>query len=266
MKTSLRVALTTMTLAFAAGAQDTVGGTTVLDPKPWRMDVPFGVGEHAEYQVKFGFFSVGRGSMRVLGIDTVRGRETWHIDFRVRGGVPGFRVNDRMESWISTQTFASLRFHQQLDQGNYERERRFEIYPGSTYVEDEREPQPTVEMPLDDGSFLYFIRTIPLEVGQEYVFERYFRPDRNPVRIQVLRKERIRVPAGTFETIVIRPIIKARGIFSEDGKAEIWLTDDDRRLMVQMKSDMKIGSLNLYLRSYAPPTAPASSSDSSSAK
>ena len=52
----------------------------------------------------------------------------------------------------------------------------------------------------------------------------------------------------------------------EDGKAEIWLTDDDRRLMVQMKSDMKIGSLNLYLRSYAPPTAPASSSDSSSAK
>lgn len=266
MMTALRVALTTMTLAFAAGAQDTVGMATVVDPKPWRMDVPFGVGERAEYQVKFGFFSVGRGSMQVLGIDTVRGLDSWHIEFRVRGGVPGFRVNDRMESWIDTRTFASLRFHQQLDQGNYERERRFEIYPGSTYVEDEREPQPTVEMPLDDGSFLYFIRTIPLQVGQEYVFDRYFRPDRNPVRIQVLRKERIRVPAGTFETIVIRPIIKARGIFSEDGKAEVWLTDDDRRLMVQMKSDMKIGSLNLYLRSYTPPTAVAPSSDSSSAK
>jgi hypothetical protein len=160
-----------------------------------------------------------------------------------------------MESWIDTKSLASLRFYQQLDQGNYERERRFEIYPGSTFVEDEREPQPTVELPLDDGSFLYFIRTIPLEVGKEYVFERYFRPDRNPVRIQVLRKERIRVPAGEFETIVIRPIIKARGIFSEDGHAEVWLTDDDRRLMVQMKSRMKVGSLNLYLRSYTPPTA-----------
>ena len=265
MKTPIRVALTTMTFAFAAGAQDTAGTTTVVEPQPWRMDVPFGVGEHAEYQVKFGFFSVGRGSMQVVGLDTVRGRDSWHIEFRVRGGVPGFRVNDRMQSWIDTRTFASLRFHQQLDQGNYERERRFEIYPGSTYVEDEREPQPTVDMPLDDGSFLYFIRTIPLQVGQEYVFDRYFRPDRNPVRIQVLRKERIRVPAGTFETIVIRPIIKARGIFSEDGKAEVWLTDDDRRLMVQMKSDMKVGSLNLYLRSYTPPAA-ASSSDSSSSK
>ncbi|MND02450.1 hypothetical protein D3C83_218330 [compost metagenome] len=63
---------------------------------------------------------------------------------------------------------------------------------------------------------------------------------------------------------MIRPIIKARGIFSEDGHAEVWLTDDDRRLMVQMKSRMKVGSLNLYLRSYTPPTdtlaAPAADS------
>ena len=74
------------------------------------------------------------------------------------------------------------------------------------------------------------------------------------------------VPAGTFETIVIRPIIKARGIFSEDGRAEVWLTDDDKRLMVQMKSQMKVGSLNLYLRSYTPAPPAASSSDSTGAK
>jgi hypothetical protein len=258
MMTAMRIALTSLTVAFAVGAQDTVAAAPSAVAFPVdtpRAAVPFGVGENADYQVKYGIFSVGRGSMQVMGIDTVRGRESWHIQFRVRGGVPGFRVNDRMESWIDTKSLASLRFHQQLDQGSYERERRFEIYPGSTFVEDEREPQPTVELPLDDGSFLYFIRTIPLEVGQEYVFERYFRPDRNPVRIQVLRKERIRVPAGEFETFVIRPIIKARGIFSEDGHAEVWLTDDDRRLMVQMKSRMKVGSLNLYLRSYTPPTA-----------
>ena len=258
MTTAIGIAITSLTLAIGLGAQDTVVTITPAWMVPVDtpgVNVPSDRGESADYQVKYGIFSVGRGSMQVMKIDTVRGRESWHIQFRVRGGVPGFRVNDRMESWIDTKTLASLRFYQQLDQGNYERERRFEIYPGSTYVEDEREPQPTVALPLDDGSFLYFIRTIPLEVGQEYSFERYFRPDRNPVRIQVLRKERIRVPAGEFETIVIRPTIKARGIFSEDGHAEVWLTDDDRRLMVQMKSRMKVGSLNLYLRSYTPPTA-----------
>lgn len=264
--TALRVAITALTLAIGVGAQDTARVPSSVEVETARAGVPFGVGESADYQVKYGIFSVGRGSMQVMGLDTVRGREAWHIQFRVRGGVPGFRVNDRMESWMDTRSLASLRFYQQLDQGSYERERRFEIYPGSTFVEDEREPQPTVELPLDDGSFLYFIRTIPLEVGQEYVFERYFRPDRNPVRIQVLRKERIRVPAGEFETIVIRPIIKARGIFSEDGRAEVWLTDDDKRLMVQMKSHMKVGSLNLYLRSYTPARPAASASDSVGAK
>jgi len=257
--TRVRFALTLLACAGVASAQDsTVPRATPTTPA--RMSVPFGAGERADYQVKYGPFSVGRGTMDVIGIDTIRGHESWHIYFRVRGGVPGFRVDNRMESWMDTRTLSSLRFTQELQERSRERERRFEIYPDSgIYVENNKDPLPTVANPLDDGSFLYFVRTIPLEVGREYVFERYFRPDRNPVRIQVLRKERISVPAGTFETIVIRPIIKARGAFSEDGRAEVWLTDDSRRILVQIKSHMKLGSLSLYLRSYTPPKTTADS-------
>jgi hypothetical protein len=75
--------------------------------------------------------------------------------------------------------------------------------------------------------------------------------------VRVLRKEEVKVPAGKFNAVVIQPIIKSRGIFSEDGRAEIWLTDDDRRMMVQMKSSLSFGSLNLYLKSYTPGTATA---------
>lgn len=222
-------------------------------PAPVRAPVPFVTGERADYSVKYGPFSVGSGLMEVIGLDTIRGRETWHTLFRVRGGIIGFRVDDRMESWIDTETLASLRHRQDLDEGPNERERQFEIFPErGVFVENGRDPEPTVKLPLDDGSFLYFLRTIPLEVGREYSFDRYFRPDRNPVRIQVLRRETVRVPAGTFNTVVIRPIIKARGVFSENGRAEVWLTDDSRHLMVQMKSHMKLGSLSLYLRSYRP--------------
>lgn len=250
-------------LAFVAQSTSVPAQDSVAIASPAthavRAAVPFGAGERADYQVKYGPFSVGRGSMEVVGIDTVRGRETWHTLFRVRGGIPGFRVDNRMESWMDTQTLASLRHWQELDEGPNERERRFEIYPDSVYVQDNREPQPTVERPLDDGSFLYFVRTIPFEVGKEYSFDRYFRPDRNPVRFLVLRRERISVPAGTFETVVIRPIIKSRGVFAENGRAEVWLTDDSRRIMVQMKSHLSLGSLSLHLRSYTPPKLPADS-------
>jgi hypothetical protein len=176
----------------------------------------------------------------------------------VRGGTFFYRVNDLLESWIDPETFSSLRFIQQLEEGSKDRERHFEIYPDRgvfretavTNGKREDREEKTVANPLDDGSFLYFIRTIPLQVGESYSFNRYFRPDRNPVRIRVLRRERITVPAGTFNAIVIQPIIKTKGIFSEDGHAEVWLSDDDRRMMLQLNSRLSFGSLNLYLRSF----------------
>ena len=218
------------------------------------VPVPFAVGERLEYDVKFGPVHVGKGSMEVLGNDNVRDRPTWHIMFRVKGGTFFYKVDDRFESWIETTTLSSLRHKQDINEGGRDRERTFEIFPDRpSYIEDGKPEKPSVSNPLDDGSFLYFIRTVPLEVGKTYEFDRYFRPDRNPVKITVLRKEQIKVPAGTFDAIVIRPSIKSKGIFSENGQAEVWLSDDERHIMLQMKSKLSFGSLNLYLKSYRPP-------------
>jgi hypothetical protein len=251
----LLLALLTTLTAPIAGAQD---GTA---DAPGRVLVPFGVGENLVYDAKFGAIKVGTARMVVSELDTLRGREAWHTVFRVSGGTFFYKLDDRYESWFDTRTFGSLRHIQDVDQGSYERTRTFEIFPNRrVYTENDSEERESVAEPLDDGSFLYFIRTIPFSVGQTYNFNRYFRPDRNPVTIKVLRKERVKVPAGTFDCVVIQPIIKSRGIFSEGGEAELWITDDDKRIMVQMKSKLKIGSLNLYLRSYTPGTAQTSGS------
>jgi hypothetical protein len=117
------------------------------------------------------------------------------------------------------------------------------------FKENDRPEEPTVANPLDDGSFLYFVRTVPLEVGKSYEYARYFKAAGNPVRIRVVRRETITVPGGTFNTVVLQPTFQTKGIFSKNGKAEVWISDDDRRLMVQMKSKLSFGSLNLFLRS-----------------
>jgi uncharacterized protein DUF3108 len=215
-----------------------------------RPAIPYSTGERLVYDVKFSSVDVGDAVMEVLGLENVRGRQALHIRFNVKGGTLFYKVNDRYESWIDTLRLISLRHWQQIDEGSYERERRYEIMPEiGTYKENDKPEQPTVAEPLDDGSFFYFLRTIPLEVGKTYTFDRYFRPDRNPVTVTVVRRERITVPAGTFDAIVLHPTIKAKGIFGEGGQAEIWLTDDSSKIMLQMKSKLKIGSLNLYLKS-----------------
>ncbi len=266
----LALALALVTSAVSArqarsqGAAATMTITSLPSLQP-RMVVPFDTGEKLTYDVRFGGIKVGTGRMEVVGTQDVRGREAWHTRFTVKGGIPFYKVNDRIESWIDTRTFESLRFLQDLDEGRREVERLYEIYPEKgTYSEKgEVEHAPSVADPLDDAAFMYFVRTIPLEVGSTYDFNRYFRPDRNPVQIRVLRKETIKVPAGSYQTIVIQPVIKSKGIFSEKGHAEMWLTDDSRRLLVQMKTDLSIGSLNLYLRGYVPGNVPMDAGEDS---
>jgi len=212
------------------------------------------VGERLTYDVKYGPLKVGRATMEVVGIEEVRGRRAWHTRFQVTGGTLFFRVNDVLESWIDVETFSSLRFRQQLSEGSRDRLYDYEIFPErGTYIGKGKSELATVSHPLDDASFLYFIRTIPIEPGVTYEFQRYFIPDRNPVRLEVLRTERIDVPAGRYDALVIRPVIKAKGIFSEDGRAQVWISNDADHLILQMMSHLKFGSISLHFRSRTVP-------------
>jgi hypothetical protein len=211
--------------------------------------LPFQNRERLEYQVKYGFLGVGNAVLEVVGLDTIRGMPGVHATFAVQGGVRVYRVDDSYDSWFDPISFSTLRALQNIHEGGYQPKRDFEFFPERrTFTENEKPETPTIPDPLDEASFLYFLRTIPLQVGQTYEFTRYFRPDKNPVRVIVDRKEHIKVPAGEFNTIVVRPVIKTTGIFGEGGRAEMWLTDDSTRTLVQLKSSLKFGSLNLYLR------------------
>lgn len=224
---------------------------------PAVAPVPFGLGEKATYQVRVGLFGgVGKGVMEVAGIEDVRGHPTYNLRLSIQGGVPFFKVDTRFESWLDVGSLISRRFEQDQHEGRFKRHRIFEFYPEERRwerAETEDQGELPTDIPLDDVSFLYFVRTLPLEVGETYTFPRYFRDKGNPVTLKVLRKETIKVPVGTFETIVVQPIIKTSGLFGDGGQAEVYFTDDDQRLLVQMKSRMPIlRSLNLVLESYEP--------------
>jgi hypothetical protein len=241
----LRLPRVAVALAAATAIAPRAHAQSDTIPRPKALIV----GERLEYDVKFGPIKVGRASMEVVGIEEIRGRRAWHTRFRLNGGTLFYHVDDILESWIDIETFSSLRFKQQLSEGSRDRMITYEIFPErSTYRENDKPEQPSVPRPLDDGSFLYYIRTVDLQVGATYEFPRYFKLDRNPVRLDVLKRENIEVPAGKFDALVVRPVIKAKGVFSEDGKAQIWLSNDSDHVLLQMSSRLKIGSISLHMR------------------
>lgn len=235
------------------------------DPDPAERgiaQVPFGPGERMGYEVRLGIFGdVGEGSMEVVGIDTIRGRPSYHLRFDLEGKVLFASVDDRMQSWLDVSRLMAWRFQQDQKEVTYERHRRLDFFPdrgewvrtnlmgdGGTKTG----PLATDE-PLDDVSFLYYARTLPLEVGETYTLDRYWEQDGNPVVLEVLRREEVTVPVGTFQTVVVRPIIQTDGLFGEGGEAEVYFTDDDQRMLVKLKAKVPvIGSLSIHLESYTP--------------
>jgi len=92
-------------------------------------------------------------------------------------------------------------------------------------------------------SALYFIRTQKLIVGQPISVDNYSDNKLYPLEVKVHKKERIEVPAGEFDCVVVEPILKAAGIFEHKGRLWVWLTDDERHVPVLMKSKIIIGSI-----------------------
>ncbi len=218
-------------------------------PDPPRA-LGFEIGETLLYEAKFGFITLGSGMMNVAGVDTVRGQPALHTIFVLSGGGMIYRLHDRMDSWIGIADFASRRFIQDFHEGGSYRRNVWDIYPDSGYYIEEGVDsiKETSADPLDDFAFFYFVRTVDLEVGQRYEYERYFRPDRNPVVLEVLERDTLDLPAGRFPSIVVHPIIQGRGILAEGKEARMWISDDDRRLVVQLKVKFSFATITLRLK------------------
>ena len=222
---------------------------------PLAAVVPFGPGERLTYNVKIGIINSGSAHMEVLGIDSIREEPSYHLEMSLKGSLlfGAVQVNDHYQSWLGTRSVSSHRYISDVNQLTYSRYRNFEFRPEEMSWEETESGDMgrlATALPLDDISFLYFVRTLPLEIGQTYTLPRYFKKEGNPVVIKVEGKKVVEVPAGTFNTIVVRPIIKTRGLFSEGGEAELYLTDDDNKHLVYLRSKIPIvGSVTLHLES-----------------
>ena len=260
------------TLAVLVGAASTVqaaSAQSALSPDrsvhhdslaAWR----FPVGERMEYSVTWGGARIAQSVLTVEAIDSINGTAAYRASLETTGGPPFYRIRDRLTSWIQPDPMASLRFDQKLRQGGYRRDRRnlmdheagtytrYDARDGVYVPHDKEHDVPIPAGVQDDVSIFYFVRLSPLKIGERYEYDLYYKKKGNPVIIEVLRREEIRVPAGTFKTIVVRPIIRTSGMFSEGGQAEIYVTDDERRIPVRVKTRMSIGSANLYLTNYDP--------------
>jgi hypothetical protein len=204
---------------------------------------PFKVGETLRYTASLGYLPIGEASLAVTGTARERGAETFVFSATGEGGPPGLGVSYQMTSWVGTEKFTSRRFYRRITQAGRTTDQRFVIIPDSGRVRQEGRPEVwgTTAEPLDELAFLYFLRTVPLEVGRSYAWSRYFHTGYNPIRAQVIGRETLSLPEGRQV-----PCLALR-LTARNASTEVWLSDDARRLPVQLRGKLGFGEVTLRL-------------------
>lgn len=245
-----------LALSLAAGAA-TAAAAQMHEQAPGA--IPFFPGERFVFRVRVAKLgTVGRGSLAVEGPHEVRDRSTWllRFDFQTRIGLVSVRDNTR--SWLDPRAMAAHRFQKEERHPLSSSTQSVELYPSERRWEaadGERGSSPS-DAPLDELSFIYFIRTLPLRAGDSYSFNRHFEPGRNPVAVQVVRRQELTVPAGTFPVIVVEMRVKDGARFRGEGLVRLYLSDDGCRMPVQIESTLPVfGQMALSLESHTHPAA-----------
>lgn len=226
------------------------GAASPPDTNRTAADYPFKVGEEYHYTARLGVLSVGDASMTIPRIDTVRGDETFVFRFTLNGRVPFFTIDDTLTSWTGVRDFKSRRFLQKNTENGslWLRDRVILADSGYYRTLGDSTKNPTPDTPMDDAGFFYFVRTIPLEVGKTYEFSRYFMKDRNPIVVQVLKRDGCDLPDGRkTQCLVLAPVVKSKGMFAAEAQARVYLTDDSLRIPVEIRSRFPFGVVSLKL-------------------
>jgi hypothetical protein len=205
------------------------------------------------FVLKYGAIPAGTATLEVHDMEELQGVEAYHFVMTARSNSfidIFFKVRDRIDSYTDASMNHSLFYRKDQKEGKTRRKISVDFdweKNESTYVNFDTEPKVISLLPgsFDPLSVFYFSRLYDFQKNE--AFERPVTDgEKNLMGIlRVLGRETVSVPAGTFEALVLEPDLKnVEGVFSKKQRAKIklWVTDDERRLLVQMKSKAMVGS------------------------
>src|SRR5258708_4958049 len=182
-------------------------GQVIPDPMPTpSFEAPFQEGEDLLFRIRWGAVTGGYSSLSVKDIAQVAGRPAYHIvsEAHSTGFVDTFyHVEDRNEAWLDTQWPRSLRYEKKIREGKYrvhevvtldQTTHRFheQEYRLDKNTFEEKEGQIPANV-LDVLGSLYYLRSLPLEVGKSYTIDVHSGDKTWPLLVGVKKRKRIKV-------------------------------------------------------------------------
>jgi hypothetical protein len=250
------VVVSVVFLPAPASAQDSslVKSVVMLRTVPNQA---FTVGERLVFDVGYSFVTAGEAMFVIDRIDTVNGRPSYWIQFSVNS-LPSFswiyRVEDRYETVVDVQGLFPWRFSQRIREGKYARDFQAEFDQINHIARTSEGIFPIPPYVQDVVSAFYYTRTVDFSgfsVGQKFTMQNFYKDSTYILSVKFLGRQQIKVKAGTFNCIIVEPLIREGGLFKSEGRVLIWMTDDERKIPVKVSTQVAIGSIEAELREYS---------------
>ncbi len=213
----------------------------------------FGVGEKLVFSVQYGIVTAGEATLEVRNIAVIDEKPCYYIvsDVRTNDVFSVFyRVRDRFVSLMDTTDLVSLRYEKHLREGRHKADRTVVFDQREHRAQYEGKEVPIAPRTQDVLSALYYVRTLPLKVGQSIAVANHTDGRNYPLVVKVLAEDRVTVEAGTFDCLVVEPFLRYPGIFTQKGRMKVWVTNDKYKIPVLVKSKVIIGEVSAVLKDY----------------
>ncbi|MGB5984773.1 MAG: DUF3108 domain-containing protein [Desulfobacterales bacterium] len=242
LKTGLRVGIILVLILMPACSS--VGSTENL---------PFIPGEKLTFQLRWENIPAGHAVFEVRPVKEHNGEQVHHfvLTASTNSTIDVFyKVRDRFESYTDLEMRNSLMFKKKQREGSYKKDALAEFdWTNSqvNYTLRGEQKAPLVGIPpgaFDPLSAFYFIRMMELKTGSS--MERPITDGSKKFmgRIKVVGREMLTLESGTYDTFVVEPeTTHIGGVFqkSKDPKLRFWITADERRIPVRIKSKVVVG-------------------------
>jgi hypothetical protein len=231
--------------------------SSIQVPGPGQREVlpapaqAFRAGESLKFSVRYGIIHAGNAWLEIPEVRRYQGHEVYLLLARAESNAffsRFYKVRERIESYWDRHGRYSRRYTEDRREGKFRQQSDIVFDPvrnEAVYSDGRTFPVPARVQ--DALSAFYYFRTQALPLGGSIVFHYHASRKSQPLQVKVLGRERIETPAGTFNCVGVEPVLKAGGIFKSSGRLVIWVTDDERRMPVLMKSKVAIGSISVEL-------------------
>jgi hypothetical protein len=212
---------------------------------------PFNIGEELTYEISWFGINAGTGKLHVKDKVVRDGREMFHIAYSATSSElfsRFYKVEDIAETFMDTKGFFPWSFKLKVREGKNKRDVETifdQVGHTAKFIKGKDEPKVISTPPAVQDAFssLYYLRTKNLKVGEKVVIDVFEDKKNWQVEVSVLKRERIKIYSGEVDTVLVKPLLKFEGIFQRKGDLYIWLTDDERKIPVQVKTKVIIGSV-----------------------